>query len=332
MAETSSSSEVPPKPSTNFCVPCIEYREKIEKITKQNHVLHEEIKSLRLKNENFKSTEKEFKEKVDALLYERQDLRAAIFQKQSVINLQANKLEKAQQELAMVKSSFEALDTKVSSYSETAYLLDHILDSQRYKPTTKGVGYHNVPAPVHHDLTVIPEPSDSPKSSDSEKIIYEPKQDQTKAVVYPEQETRGLGSENLKSDISQESKPTPKPNGKDNVIIEDWVSDGETDDVSKESFEIPLENHIACEPSHLTLAYMLKGSDVVYSDKEMPIENINPNKILRKFYVRNGTFSIKSDESNSSSSNSPSSSSDKRTQSPFVFSQQRTNVTTPVKS
>ncbi|KAJ0887676.1 hypothetical protein HanRHA438_Chr09g0393591 [Helianthus annuus] len=218
-----------------------------------------------------------------------------VSRKQTAINNYITRLEEAQKELACVKCENEAIQLRLDSYSNSRYVLDHIIDVQKKKDDVTCIGYKKCPPPVRHNYTAMPDEEDKPH--------FEPS-----VPLDVEEFAAGLGYKkevSSVSDVSADTKVSTAEQNKDPpVIVEDAdSSDDESDDtdsaqsdaVIKEE-DIPLENHILCDPptkpaktvlvestsakesescESVNLLYTLIGSDKIYSDNDFPIKNVN---------------------------------------------------------
>ncbi|MFS7966131.1 hypothetical protein Hanom_Chr09g00770271 [Helianthus anomalus] len=211
-------------------------------------------------------------------------------------------LEETKKELACEKCESDAIQLKLDSYSNSRYVLDHIIDIQKKKGDVKCIGYQSCPLSIRHNYTKMPDEEDMPHFEPSVSL------DVKEFAV-------GLG---YKKDISSnQAQPadlkdsTTVRNQDPPVIVEDCdSSDDEPNEdearqsnmVTKEA-NIPLENHIlydhpvklcvtapikhaeacgeTCESA--SLHYTLIGSDKVYSNKDFPIQNINQSLIDKVF-------------------------------------------------
>ncbi|KAJ0894397.1 putative transcription factor interactor and regulator CCHC(Zn) family [Helianthus annuus] len=80
-----------------------------------------------------KNHEKEFKKVNDTLREDKTELVETVSRKQTAINNYITRLEEAQKELACVKCENEAIQLRLDSYSNSRYVLDHIIHIQKKK-------------------------------------------------------------------------------------------------------------------------------------------------------------------------------------------------------
>ena len=88
----------------------------------------------------------------------------------------------------------------------------------------------------------------------------------------------------------------------ESVEVEEILDCEELKPVKKNS-NILLENHIACEPDFIVTMYQLHGSSRVYSDEEFSIQDVNPDRIARKYKVIQDSDTCNSDSSSRKSMN-----------------------------
>ncbi|KAJ0522766.1 putative transcription factor interactor and regulator CCHC(Zn) family [Helianthus annuus] len=205
-----------------------------------------------------------------------------------------------QKEMACVKTESEAIQLKLDSYLSSSYVLDHIIDVQKEKRDVTCIGYKECPPPVRHNYDAMPDEED--------RTFFEPS-----VPLDIKEFATGLGYKKevpSDSDVSADACVSSAELNQDPpVIIEDAdSSDDESDDTNaaksdaeiKEE-DIPLENHILCDPPAKTaktvamestsakesgsvnLLYTLVGDDKVYSDKDFPIKNVNSSLISNVF-------------------------------------------------
>ncbi|MFS7896944.1 putative transcription factor interactor and regulator CCHC(Zn) family [Helianthus anomalus] len=91
------------------------------------------------------------------------ELRKNVLRKQTTINNYINRLKETKKELACAKCEHDAIKLKLDSYSNSRYVLDHIIDVQKKKGDWKGIGYQACPPPVRHNNTKIPDDEDMPQ-------------------------------------------------------------------------------------------------------------------------------------------------------------------------
>ncbi|KAJ0535009.1 putative transcription factor interactor and regulator CCHC(Zn) family [Helianthus annuus] len=248
----------------------------------------------------YENHEKEFKSVIEKLKKDKTELTKMVSRKQTDINLYINRLEIMQKEMACVKTKSEAIQLKLDSYLSSSYVLDHIIDVQKEKKDVTCIGYKKCPPPVRHNYDAMPDEED--------RTYFEPS-----VPLDVEEFATGLGYKKEVSSDSDVSADTSVSSAEQNqdppVIVEDAdSSDDESDDtdsaksdaVIKEE-DIPLENHILCDPpaksaktvpiesssakesESVNLLYTLVGDDKIYSDKDFPIKNVNRSLISKIF-------------------------------------------------
>ncbi|KAJ0604247.1 putative transcription factor interactor and regulator CCHC(Zn) family [Helianthus annuus] len=248
----------------------------------------------------YENHEKEFKSVIEKLKKDKTELTKMVSRKQTDINLYITRLEIMQKEMACVKTESEAILLKLDSYLSSSYVLDHIIDVQKKKRDITCIGYKKCPPPVRHNYDAMPDEED--------RTFFEPS-----VPLDVKEFATGLGYKkevSSDSDVSADACVSSIETNQDPpIIIEDAdSSDDESDDtnpaksdaVIKEE-DIPLENHILCDPpakpaktvaiesssakesKSVNLLYTLVGDDKIYSDKDFPIKNVNQSLISKVF-------------------------------------------------
>ncbi|KAF5775980.1 putative transcription factor interactor and regulator CCHC(Zn) family [Helianthus annuus] len=248
----------------------------------------------------YENHEKEFKSVIEKLKKDKTELTKIVSRKQTDINLYITRLEIMQKEMACVKTESEAIQLKLDSYLSSSYVLDHIIDVQKEKRDVTCIGYKKCPPHVRHNYDAMPDEED--------RTFFEPS-----VPLDVKEFATGLRYKKEVSSDSDVSADTcvssAEPYQDPPVIIEDAdSSDDESDDIDaaksdaeiKEE-DIPLENHILCDPptkpaktiaiesssakesESVNLLYTLVGDDRIYSDKDFPIKNVNQSLISKVF-------------------------------------------------
>ncbi|KAJ0947848.1 putative transcription factor interactor and regulator CCHC(Zn) family [Helianthus annuus] len=258
----------------------------------------------------YENHEKEFKSVIEKLKKDKTELTKMVSRKQTDINLYISRLETMQKEMACVKTEREAIQLKLDSYLSSSYVLDHIIDVQKEKRDVTCIGYKNCPPPVRHKYDAMPDEED--------RVFFEPS-----VPLDVKEFAAGLGYQkevSSDSDVSADTFVTAEQNQDPPVVIEDAdSSDDESDDTDPaksdavfKNEDIPLENHILCDPpvkpaktvaiessseeesESVNLLYTLVGDDKIYSDKDFPIKNVNQSLISKVFENSTSKFLGKS--------------------------------------
>ncbi|KAJ0578602.1 hypothetical protein HanIR_Chr05g0249771 [Helianthus annuus] len=204
--------------------------------------------------------------------------------------------------MACVKSESEAINLKLNSYLNSSYVLDHIIDVQKEKRDVTCIGYKKCPPPVKQNYNAMSDEENKPHFEPSVSLSLE---EFTFGLSYKKEVSSNL-DESADAKVSTAERNQDPP-----VIVEDAdSSDDESEDTNSEQSEtvtkeenIPLENHILCDPpvkpfvtakaksvesssgscESVNLLYTLIESDKIYSDKEFPIKNVNQSLIDKVF-------------------------------------------------
>ncbi|KAM0065942.1 hypothetical protein Hdeb2414_s0002g00043181 [Helianthus debilis subsp. tardiflorus] len=262
-----------------------------------NQKLTVDLSKCKEANMFYENHEKEFKTMVETLRKDKTELTKMVSRKQTDINMYITRLEIMQKEMACVKTESEAIRLKLDSYLSSSYVLDHIIGVQKEKRDVTCIGYKKCPPPVRHNYDAMPD--------EEYRTHFEPS-----VPLDVEEFATGLGYKkevSSDSDVSADTFVTAEKNQDPPVVIEDAdSSDDESNDtdsaksdaVIKEE-DIPLENHILCDPpvkpaktvaiesssekesESVNLLYTLVGDDKIYSDKDFPIKNVNQSLISK---------------------------------------------------
>ncbi|MFS8006962.1 hypothetical protein Hanom_Chr14g01255381 [Helianthus anomalus] len=168
------------------------------------------------------------------------------------------------EELASAWCNYKTIKQKLDSYSNSKYVLDHIIDTQKKIEDVKCICYQSCSPPMRHNYTKLPDDEDMPHFEPT--IPLDPAEFAIDSPIAMD----GSGDE------SNKEKPE------------------QLNIVTKES-NIPLENHILCGPpiercgsapvksdavpvknfESVNLLYTLIGSHRIYSNNDFPIRNVN---------------------------------------------------------
>ncbi|MFS7918772.1 hypothetical protein Hanom_Chr03g00205081 [Helianthus anomalus] len=194
-----------------------------------------------------KRHEKELKTIIETLKKDVSDLTKIVSRNQTTINNYINMLEETKKELACAKCENVAIQFKLDSYSNSWYMLDHIIDIQKRKGNVKCIGDQSCPPPIRHNYTKLPNEEDMPHFEPSVSLDIE-------------EFAVGLGfKKNISSNQAQSTDvkdSTTAQNLDLPIIAEDCDSSDDelNEDEPKQSnttlkdANIPLENHILCDP------------------------------------------------------------------------------------
>ncbi|KAJ0765751.1 putative transcription factor interactor and regulator CCHC(Zn) family [Helianthus annuus] len=291
------------------CAKCLDYAEKeseLEITLQHNQKLIVDLAKASEANFFLAKNEKEFKETIKSLKHDVSELQKAVLRKQHANNNLIDTIEKQMVELATARCECDAIKQKLDSYSNSRFVLDHIINVQKKKGDVKCIGYKKCPPPMSHNYSKLPDDEDMPRF---EPTVPLARDDFAAGLGF---KTGTSSSEQLDSEnvsISSCAKEQSPP------IIEDAdSSDDESEIVKPQSNsvtpDIPIENHILCDPpvkpsktetpktvkpsvpsiKGNNLLYTLKGDSKIYSDKDFPIKNVNQELIEKIFEGRTDKF------------------------------------------
>ncbi|KAJ0448029.1 hypothetical protein HanLR1_Chr00c0132g0717971 [Helianthus annuus] len=140
-------------PAPSVCNVCADLKLESEKVHSHNQSLVIELSKCKEANMDLARNEKDFKSVIETLKESVSELTKTVFNKQIRINNYINIIEETKKELAIAKCEHDAIKLKLESYSNSQYVLDHIIDAQQLKGNKKGVGYKKCPPPLRHNYT-----------------------------------------------------------------------------------------------------------------------------------------------------------------------------------
>ncbi|MFS7992706.1 hypothetical protein Hanom_Chr12g01085471 [Helianthus anomalus] len=136
------------KPTVVTCDMCVELSAKLSELDGKYDMtfIHYQKLTVDLSksteaNMFLKKNEKKFKNVIDTLRNDLSEVTKIVSSKQIAINNYINMLEETKKELACVKCENEAIQLKIDNYSNSMYVLDHIIDIQKKKSDVRCVGY-----------------------------------------------------------------------------------------------------------------------------------------------------------------------------------------------
>ncbi|KAJ0819688.1 putative RNA-directed DNA polymerase [Helianthus annuus] len=311
-ASTSQVNSEPPAPS--ICKSCADMKLESEKLHSHNQSLVIELSKCKEANMALTRNEKDFKEVIETLKKNVSEVNKVVYHKQVSINEYINTVEETKKQLAIAKSEHDAIKQKLDSYSNSRFVLDHIIDVQQLKGNQKGIGYKKCPPPVMNNYTKMPDEEEMPRYEPSVPLDFE-------------EFTTGLGFKpDSSSNTSEKQQEASTSMDQSSPIIEDCeTSDDEPEvDVSEQDNSlnkmkgvvIPIENHILCDPDTPAVSsvekqvtdpvkvekkavstvkssnvlYTLVGDSKIYSDHVFPIKNVNKSLIDKVFEDNTNKF------------------------------------------
>ncbi|KAM0070343.1 putative transcription factor interactor and regulator CCHC(Zn) family [Helianthus debilis subsp. tardiflorus] len=307
---SASSSQVNSEPSTpSVCESCAEMKLELEKLHSHNQNLVIELSKCKEANMALTRNEKEFKSVIETLKKDVSEVNKVVYHKQVSINEYINLVEETKKQLAIAKSDHDVIKQKLESYSNSRFVLDHIIDVQQLKGNQKGIGYKKCPPPLRHNYDTMPNDENMPRYEPSVPLNFE-------------EFSTGLG---FKPDSAQQQEASTSMKQSPPVIEDYESSDDESElEVSEQDKSldkmkgvvVPLENHILCDPDTPDISsvekqvidpvkdekksvstvkssnvlYTLVGDDKIYSDHVFPIKNVNKSLIDKVFEDNTNKF------------------------------------------
>ncbi|KAJ0751981.1 putative transcription factor interactor and regulator CCHC(Zn) family [Helianthus annuus] len=304
-------------PAPSVCNVCVDLKLESKKVHSHNQSFVIELSKCKEANMALARNEKDFKSVIETLKKSVFELTKNVFNKQIGINNYINIIEEMKKELAVAKCERDAIKLKLESYSNSRYVLDHIIDAQQLKGNKKGVGYKKCSPPLRHNYTHMPNEEEMPRFEPSVPLDYE-------------EVTTGLGfKSDSSSSTSSEQTETSTSTKQSPPFIEDYESsddESESDMSDKDKsidkmkgVEVPIEIHILCDPptpvvqsvvkqvidpvkndkksvsavKSNNVLYTLVGDSKIYSNHNFPIKNVNPSSIYQVFEENSNKFLVK---------------------------------------
>ena len=199
--------------------------------------------------------------------------------KQIAINRHIDENAALKQELQKVKIETKRIDLKLKSYAAASYVLDHILP----KPTGKDEDGENVYGYNNHGLGyhAVPPPMWSRYKKKEHEGVDKALNIQTAQVVVSNDEIESVNDEsNLPENLDVMFEKNDSSDC-DSMVCNDVIdkvlkSDDSANIVVKSGTILP-------KPDNMVKMYQMIGSDKIYSDKDFPIQNVNPALIAKTF-------------------------------------------------
>ncbi|MFS8021357.1 hypothetical protein Hanom_Chr16g01426491 [Helianthus anomalus] len=107
--------------------------------------------------------ERDFKSVIKTLKKNVSELTKTVLNKQTGINNYINIIEELKKELAIANCEHDAIKLKLESYSNSRYVLDHIIEVQKLKGDVKCIRYKSCPPPMRHNYTKLPYEEEMPR-------------------------------------------------------------------------------------------------------------------------------------------------------------------------
>ncbi|MFS7926524.1 hypothetical protein Hanom_Chr04g00298041 [Helianthus anomalus] len=158
------------------------------------------------------------------------------------LTITLTRLRKQRKSWLVPKCEYDTIKLKLDSYSNSRYVLDHIIDVQKKKGDVKFIGYKACPPPVRHNYTKMPDDEDMPHFEPTVPLNF----DEFKAGLGF---TKGASSSQSQSDEIKDSKSVndqspPTVEDCDSSYDESNKDEARRSNTVTEVANVPLENHI----------------------------------------------------------------------------------------
>ncbi|MFS8026577.1 putative transcription factor interactor and regulator CCHC(Zn) family [Helianthus anomalus] len=312
---SASSSQVnsePPAP--NVCKSCVDMKLESEKLHSHNQNLVIELSKCKEANMALTQNEKDFKSVIETLKKNVSEVNKVVYHKQVSINEYINIVEETKKQLAIAKCEHDAIKQKLESYSNSQFVLDHIIDVQQPKGNQKGIGYKKCPPPLMNNYTKMPDEEEMPRYEPSVPLDFE--EFSTGLGFKPDNSSNTSAKQQEVSTSMKQSPPIIEDCESSDDESELDVSDQDKSLGKMKGVVIPLENHILCDPDTPAVSsvkkqvidpvkvekksvstvkssnvlYTLVGGDKIYSDHDFPIKNVNKSLIDKVFEDNTNKF------------------------------------------
>ncbi|KAJ0821761.1 putative RNA-directed DNA polymerase [Helianthus annuus] len=311
-ASTSQVTSEPPAPS--ICKSCAEMKLESEKLHSHNQNLVVELSKCQEANMALTRNEKEFKSVIETLKKNVSEVNKVVYHKQVSINEYINLVEETKKQLAIAQCKHDAIKQKLDSYSNSQFVLDHIIDVQQLKGNVKGVGYKACPPPLMSNYTKMPDEEEMPRYEPSVPLNFE--EFSTGLGFKPDSSSNTAPKEQETSSSMKQSPPIIEDYETSDDESEVAVSDQDKSLSKMKGVDIPRENHILCDPDtpeassvekqvidpvkvektsvstvkSSNVLYTLVGDNKIYSDHVFPIKNVNKSLIDKVFEDNTNKF------------------------------------------
>ncbi|MFS7990082.1 hypothetical protein Hanom_Chr11g01054591 [Helianthus anomalus] len=228
---TASTSQVQSK-TPSICSDCADMKLKCAELKCESETVHSHNQSLvielfkcKVANMALTRNEKDFQSVIETLKKSVSELNKVVYHKQVSINDYINLVEETKRELAIARCEHDAIKQKLESYSNSRFVLDHIIDVQQPKGNQKGIGYKKCSPPLMNNYTKMPDEEEMPRYEPSVPLDFE-------------EFATGLGFKpNNSSNTSSKQQETSASMKQSPPIIEDYeTSDNESElDVSDQN-------------------------------------------------------------------------------------------------
>ncbi|MFS7980734.1 hypothetical protein Hanom_Chr10g00942771 [Helianthus anomalus] len=124
----------------SICNDCADLKHKLEIVNSHNQGLVVDLSKCKEANMALTWNEKEFKSVIETLKKSVSELTKTNLNKQTGINNYINIIKETKKELAIAKCEHDAIKLKLESYSNSRYVLEHIIEVQKLKRDVKCIG------------------------------------------------------------------------------------------------------------------------------------------------------------------------------------------------
>ncbi|KAF5803814.1 putative transcription factor interactor and regulator CCHC(Zn) family [Helianthus annuus] len=312
---SASSSQVNSEPPTpSVCKSCADMKLESEKLHSHNQNSVIELSKCKEANMALTRNEKEFKSVIETLKKNVSEVNKVVYHKQVSINEYINIVEETKKQLAIAQCEHDAIKQKLESYSNSQFVLDHIIDVQQPKGNQKGIVYKKCPPPLMNNYTKMPDEEEMPRYEPSVPLDVE--EFATGLGFKPDNSSNTASKEQETSSSMKQSPPIIEDYETSDDESEVAVSDQDKSLNKMKGVVIPRENHILCDPDtpdvssvkkqvinpvkvdktcvstvkSSNVLYTLVGDNKIYSDHVFPIKNVNKSLIDKVFEDNTNKF------------------------------------------
>jgi hypothetical protein len=272
-----------------------------------------------------KLNEDDYRDKMRAMHDENHDLKNSVMFKQETINGLMDELAKTKTDLAKQKFETERVSGKLETYLHSAYIIDRI-----YPSNGKDLGisksfeqkqtkvYAKIPDPdICHNLTKFPDSfslTDLPEDLDfdyskysewmANKGIKFEKEQTTGSETQHENETQLSDFEDMVESLVSDENESLVDEEMEFETENGFSENVETDDFEENEHVFDEKTSESKTDGKVEKLFTLKGSKIMYSENDFPIESVDPNQIDKVFLVVSEEPSEVSDETSNCSKES----------------------------
>jgi hypothetical protein len=163
MADLSKSTrEVNKNPLSSICLKCGQLQGEIDNLINQNQSLKDELSKIKEENFFLKRNESSYLKKIKGFKTENESLTCKLNEKLQVIDLahdtmheKTKEISEKCKELSEAQLKIVELEKKLNQVRDSSFVIKHMMNGMKKSSDKEGLGFHEVPPPVH-DYSFLP--------------------------------------------------------------------------------------------------------------------------------------------------------------------------------